>query len=105
MTSNENEVMIWKSRLENLFDAYIHQNSLEYAASYMAEYTAEDMDLHKEYTYLLETAISNCKENRTDAMEAINAGFGYMPQSIEETLRLLTEFYKLYLLEYEKQSQ
>jgi hypothetical protein len=100
-----NDEMSWKFKLEDLFDAYVHQNSLEYAASYMAEYSSGNLDTHKDHKYLLETAISNCKENRSDAMEAINKGGGYMPQSIEETLRLLTEFYELYLLEYKKQTE
>jgi hypothetical protein len=97
--------MSWKSKLEDLFDAYVHQNSLEYAASYMAEYSSGNLGTHKEHTCLLETAMLDCQKNGTGAMEAINKGGGYMPQSIEEALRLLTELYELYLLEYEKQSQ
>ena len=104
MTSKNQKNIIndWQDRLDNLFGVYVHQNSLEYAADYMAENTCEDLDVHKEYVYVLDTAIANCKENKTDAMKAINEGGGYMPQSIEETLRLLTEFYNLYLQEYEK---
>ena len=98
-----NSPISWKSKLESLFDGYIHQNSLEEAVSYMTEDSSENLDTHKEFTELIEAAISNCKENRADAMEAINEGGGYMPQSIDETLRLLTELNELYLLEYEKQ--
>lgn len=96
------QVKSWQGRLDDLFGTYIHQNSLEYAAKYMAENTCGYLDIHKEYVYILETAIVNCKENKIDAMKAINEGGGYTPQSVEETLRLLTEFYKLYLQEYEK---
>jgi hypothetical protein len=92
--------MSWKSELEDLFDIFVHQNSLEYAADHMADYAYEDIKAHKKYLYLLETAIANCREEETDAMAAINNGTGYNPQSIEETLRLLTELYELYLQGY-----
>ena len=92
----------WKYKLENLFDSFVHQNSLEFAADYMVEFSGEDLPTHENYVYLIESAIVNCQENKTTAMEAINSGCGYTPQSIEETLRLLNELYCLYSQAYER---
>jgi uncharacterized protein (TIGR02452 family) len=92
----------WKYKLENLFDVFVHQNSLEFAANYMAEFSCEDLRIHENYVCLIEAAIVNCKENKTTAMESINNGCGYTPQSIDETLRLLNELYRLYWQEYEQ---
>jgi hypothetical protein len=90
----------WQGQLENLFDTFVHQNTLEYAADYMTDFSCEDKVIHVLYVSLLQIAITNCRECKNDAMNVISNGSGYMPQSIEETLNLVNELYSLYLQEY-----
>jgi hypothetical protein len=87
----------WQGQLENLFDTFVHQNTLEDAADYITDFSCEDKAIHELYVNLLQIAIANCRECKNDVMNVIGNGSGYMPQSIEETLNLVNELYRLYL--------
>jgi hypothetical protein len=82
--------------LENIFGAFVNQSTLEEAASWMAELTAQHPSLADEITTSLMLGCAGKSDTGISVLEAVSRS-GYRPNSTEEAVALCKELLRLYL--------
>jgi hypothetical protein len=91
----------WKEGLADLFAGSVNQQTLEEAAELMVSISAVDASYHLECLTMLDQGISAAEAGDNAIINCINKS-GYQVASTLAAAKLLEDFRKIYLKEYER---
>ena len=91
--------MTWAQGLSDAI-GYVGQETLQYAAEMMVDVSEDDVSQHQTWIHAFDESLSQCRAGNKRVLSIVNT-YGIHAVTLPSTQRMLEEFRRLYLQEYE----